>query len=531
MNDKIYTVINDLYGKTGFLDKYGGSLWVTVILGMIFFLIYSYYQIYNNLQPIKADWINQRCNPSVMPFAGLINPPDPKKMSAFDFTAQNFTGCIQTILSDIIGTFLAPFYYLVSSFTKIVTVLSEAVQEIRKLFNSIRKASTSVSKEVMERILSVMIPIQFIIIKVRDTMNKTQGVMLSGIYMLFGVYQTLIASLGAIMKIVASILISIAAIMIVLYFIPFGLGIPFAIPLLIIFIMTLVPGIMIYIIQVMILKQSAASLHHIPTCFVGDTLLTLYNGEKIKIKDVEVGMTLETDNAITSIMKLAFNNESIYELNGVYCTGDHSVMYNNQWLKVKNHPHSIETEMYCEDLYCINTTRKTVIINGTTFSDWDELDDLKIDMLKSRCNRYLPKNSGMSDIHTYLDGGFVSATKIELQDGHNVNIVDVEVNDVLRFGERVIGIIKIQADDLEIKRFKIGGSIVSGGPNLQVCDPSLGMRSTLDMYGEKIHEKYIYHLLTDKRTFCVDGIRYYDYNGCIDKYLPLENSILLKSTI
>ena len=242
-NDNVLSVINKIYSKTGFLDKYGGSLWATVILGIVFFIAISYYQIYNNIQPLKADWINQRCKPSVMPFAGLINPPDPKKMSAFEFTAQNFTGCIQSILADIIGIVLSPFYYLINSFTAILDVLQESVQAIRNILSRIRSAVTSVSQEVMEKILSVLIPIQYIVIKMKDIMNKTQGVMLTSIYMLMGTYQTLIASFGAIIQIVSTILISLATVMIILYFIPFGFGIPFAIPLLIIFAATRpVPG-------------------------------------------------------------------------------------------------------------------------------------------------------------------------------------------------------------------------------------------------------------------------------------------------
>ena len=38
----------------------------------------------NNLDPIKADWVNQRCTPGVIPFAGLINPPK-DGTSAFDY--------------------------------------------------------------------------------------------------------------------------------------------------------------------------------------------------------------------------------------------------------------------------------------------------------------------------------------------------------------------------------------------------------------------------------------------------------------
>ena len=99
----------------------------------------------------------------------------------------------------------------------------------------------------------------------------------------------------------------------------------------------------------------------------------------------------------------------------------------------------------------------------------------------------------------------------------------------MRFGERVIGIVKIKADDLETKQILLNKrTSIQGGPNLQICDSDLGMMSTLDMYGDKIKVKYLYHLITDKRTFYVNGIRYYDYNGCIDKYLYLENNKLVK---
>jgi hypothetical protein len=528
-NNNIFSVINKLYNKVGFLEKYGGSLWMTVILILVFFIAISYYYIYNNLQPIKADWINQRCNPTVMPFAGLINPPDPKKMSAFDFTAQNFTGCIQNILSDIVGTFLAPFYYLVNSITKVLDGLNASLQAIRGVLTTIRDSVGKVSGEVMGKVLNIMIPLQQIVIKIKDTINKTQGVMLSAIYMLIGTYQTLAASFGAIIQIITTILMTLTTIMIILYFIPFGLGIPFAIPLLVIFIMILVPGIMVYIIQVMILKQWVNPLPGIPSCFVGDTELILNDGTKIKMKDVNVGMVLQNNNVVTSTMKLANIDETIYCLNNVYCTGEHMVKYINSWIKVKEHPYSIKVDLYCDYLYCVNTCKKIIVINNEIFSDWDELDNLQLGELKQKCNTYLPKNFELHDVHKYLDGGFVSNTKIELQDGHNIDICDVEVNNVLRFGERVTGIVKIKADDLEIKQFTLGRQhVVNGGPNLQVCDSDLGMKSTLDMYGEKIKSDYVYHLITNKRTFHVNGIKFYDYNSCVDKYLELENNKLLK---
>jgi len=531
-NTNIFSIINKLYNKIGFLEKYGGSLWMTIILILVFFVAISYYYIYNNLQPIKADWAKQRCNPTVMPFAGLINPPDPKKMSAFDFTAQNFTGCIQNILSDIAGTFLAPFYYLVNSITKVLDGLNASLQGIRGVLSTIRDSVGNVSDEIMGKVLNIMIPLQQIVIKIKDTINKTQGVMLAGIYMLIGTYQTLTASFGAIIQIITTILMSIASIMMILFFIPFGLGIPFAIPLLVIFIMVLVPGIMVYIIQVMVLKKWVNPLPGIPSCFIGDTDLTLHDGSNIKIKDIDVGMILQNKNVVTAKMKLANIDEAIYCLNGIYCTGEHMMKYNNSWIKMKDHPHSIITDFHDEYLYCINTSKKVIHIENEIFGDWDELDNVQIDELKQKCNKYLPKQFELHDIHKYLDGGFVSTTKIELQDGHNVNICDIEVNNILRFGERVTGIVKIKADDLETKQFILGKQTnIYGGPNLHICDSDLGMKSTLDTYGEKVKCDYVYHIITNKRTFHVNGIKFYDYNSCIDKYLELENHKLVNVLI
>jgi len=92
--------------------------------------------------------------------------------------------------------------------------------------------------------------------------------------------------------------------------------------------------------------------------------------------------------------------------------------------------------------------------------------------------------------------------------------------------------VKIKANDLETKQIMIDKrNSIQGGPNLQICDPDLGMMSILDMYGEIIKVKYVYHLITDKKTFHINGVRFYDYNSCIDKYLDLENNKLVKALV
>ncbi|MDC1321260.1 hypothetical protein N8261_04795 [Flavobacteriaceae bacterium] len=531
MDTNVFNIINKLYSKAGFLEKYGGSLWVSIIIAIILFLAISYYQVLNNLQPIKADWINQRCSPSVMPFAGIINPPNPNEMSAFEYTSSNFSNCIQTILQDIVGVFLAPFYYLVKVLSETINIADEAVQSIRGMADKMRTAVSSVSSEIMGRLLNILIPLQAIIMKVKDTVNKTQGIMTGSIFTLFGIYDTLRAAIGAIVEIIVTILIGLASIIVVLFVIPFGLGLPFAIPLLAIFLIILIPGILVYIIEVMILKKMVSPLPGIPGCFIGDTLIELNNGSHIAMKDLEIGMILQNNNSVTSTMKMACSDD-IYNLHNVLCTGNHAVKYNNAWISVKNHPDSIVTCEQHDIVYCINTENKTIVLNNIIFGDYDEMDSSEIDEIKYKCSKYLPKQFELKHIHEYLDGGFKGDTQIELLDGHSVNIQDVCVNDVLRFGERVAGIVKIKANDLNTKIYHLeNNQIVFGGPNLQICDTDLGMINTLDIHAEKIKINDIYHLITNKKTFHVCGIKFCDYNSCIDKFLHLKHKSLVKSLI
>ena len=75
-----------------------------------YILLLCYYHVQNNIQPILDDWSNQRCNPAVIPFAGMINAPTGE--SALQFTGENFEQCTQTILGEIAQYAFMPIYYL-----------------------------------------------------------------------------------------------------------------------------------------------------------------------------------------------------------------------------------------------------------------------------------------------------------------------------------------------------------------------------------------------------------------------------------
>ena len=88
MSENIYDTYNSMYNKKGYFNLYAGDLFMTAFICTLVFVIVSYYHVMNSIQPIKADWVNQKCNPAVIPFAGLINKPSNE--SILDFTSSNF---------------------------------------------------------------------------------------------------------------------------------------------------------------------------------------------------------------------------------------------------------------------------------------------------------------------------------------------------------------------------------------------------------------------------------------------------------
>ena len=258
----IINLINRLYDKSGFFEKYGGSLILTIIIIFIFFYYISYYYILNHLEPIKADWVNQRCKPYVLPFASIINKPDDQSSS--EFTSGNFTYCIQSIVADLSNVFLAPIYYLTNVTQEILQGIEKALDSTRYLFSNMRDSIKDVSKEIMSRILNVMTSLQVILIKVRDFTSKTNAVMTSSIYTLLGSYDTLRSLVGAIFQMFILILLMLLAIIVPLLFIPFGFGVPIAAIFIAIFITIAVVLTLVYIIAGSILHLHITSIPGLP---------------------------------------------------------------------------------------------------------------------------------------------------------------------------------------------------------------------------------------------------------------------------
>jgi hypothetical protein len=111
---------------------------------------------------------------------------------------------------------------------------------------------------------------------------------------------------------------------------------------------------------------------------------------------------------------------------------------------------------------------------------------------------------------------------VELDDGRSVPIQEVEVNDVLRFGETVLGIVKLDARDVVCtKEYNLDTTrSLRGSGNILILDGDLGTICTYSIDGAEVQgERYLYHLVTDVGSFVTDGVRVGDYNTGLEQHL------------
>jgi hypothetical protein len=268
------------------------------------------------------------------------------------------------------------------------------------------------------------------------------------------------------------------------------------------------------------------------------------------ISEIVVGEKICGNNLITSKIVVESKGSIMYNLYGVIVSDSHMVKYNDKWIRVNEHPYAVKIDNYSEAyLYCINAENKVIEINGVIFSDWDEIYDEELEKVKNvkiknvlfNLNKTLDYsmndfNVNNFDIHKYLNGGFEKDTNIVLRNGVIKKINNILIGDILENGERVYGYVEIDGTNLyEQAVYNLAKNrFISGGSNLNICDKTMGITSTLDLSKKykqlkktNEHSDKLYHLLTDYKTFNINGLKFYDYNSCIDLFLEKYRGKLL----
>jgi len=519
--------ITDFSKRATYSDMHGKEIFIVIIILILYFLLQAYFWIISKTGYLRKNWIQSRCDPRVLPFAGFINN-EGSGLGSIEYTIKNFYGCTNDILKHISGYYFKPVNYLVEIIQTTLKEFVSVVNDIRSTFLKIRKSIGNIVKQIYASIVALMLPIIELMIQIRIIFNKSVGALIAGLYTALSLYLNMKSTMTFVINHVIDILWIAFGILVALLWIPFGWEL--AAVGMAIFTAQLSLTIMLQMFMSKVFQISSSGLPGIPTCFDKDTEIVLKNGRKKKISNLKNGDELIDGGRVTATFISATRDQMLYNLDGILVTGEHKVYHSTFGLiKVKDHPDSILVEDYRKELlYCINTTTKNIPIKNHIFTDWDELDNLDLYYLEqnSSIRNEESRDINLSDIHSNLDVGFTDDTMIELEDGRSILLKDVEVNDVLKCGERVYSTVKIDIKDMiSIREYNLSPeTTIKCSSNVLI--KSVGNMENMEninvdtLDGDRCNgSKYLYNLVTDKGYFNINDVCVYDYNSGLEQYL------------
>lgn len=512
MNDTFILNVNKLYRNKTYLEKYGHSVAITVIILLAFFLVFSYFYIRANLEPIKRDWDNLKCHPGIIPFAGMINK-DPND-TVFESTGKNFNLCTNLILKTVVEVFTKPVTSTMGSlnatFKKILSSGGTLQKVTAGLFEKIQK----MMRYFINRLAAVIIPVQKLFINIKDTMKKMNGVLSTFLYTLIAQFYAMKSFVGSFIDMMIVGMIASSASIIALWIIPFSW--PVAIPATVFYVVIMTLMIIIKVNMARILMISSGQIPPKPgkpaNCFHKDTLIETKKGE-IKISKLNPGDELANGDIVTGVFKTSGLKNKFYDLDGIIVTGNHHV-YNEEvgWNRVERDPRALQlNNVTHKHVYCLNTQSKKICIKNHVFMDWDEVDITDILTLKNKKYIYTKE-----DINYYLNSGFFKDTMIELKNNEKKKVQHLNVGEILKHDIKITGIVK-SLDHKKTFNY-LNQSFNVKGNNIMF------EKDNLVNYDKKYiktegNDGCLYHIITDKKYFFVNDVKVLDYNACLEHFL------------
>ncbi len=484
---------------------------IIIFFGLFFYGMY----VYSSYERLKRIWPIKKCSPDMVFLAPLFKPKSDKR-TIIEYTYDNFETCTFNIFKTITNRAFAPINFIFKLLTDFYNQIIIALIRLRNLSFSVSNAIRKVLSTIMNKIKSIVIPFQKIILVLKDSMNKTAAFLDIGAKFIQGVILTIKSAMGAFYKGYIDLIVILSQSVFT-----------------IVFAINLLPGLIVLEPLKQIFQLTNYSFPMPKFCFDKNVIIQTKKGP-IKISDIKIGDVLHDDSIVTSKLVLSSKNQHMYSINDIIVSGSHKLFYNNEWIEVSSYPFSKKLNTYTEPfIYCINTTNKRINIDGIVFSDWDDIDDDDIIELNEKCSDIFKDFINEENIHSYLDGGFVKNTKIEVEDGNSINIQDIEVDDVLYNGEIVTGIVEIDATNLQIYEYIIENKKLFGGPNLQIINNNIHIIGNTNVVKKltKRKEKKLYHIITNKYSFNMGGIHFLDYNGGIETLLDEDRLNLIDNII
>ena len=143
------------------------SDWTRIILVLLIFaLLHGFIILAVQYKNIKKNWPKWKCNPMVMPFAGVFGHDE----------FENFTQCIQTMQSDYMKYLLQPVNMDLSIIGEMGTAFTAGMAGGFDMITEIRSIMTSILKTIYGAFYQLIVQIQLMFINIKDVFGKIAAI-------------------------------------------------------------------------------------------------------------------------------------------------------------------------------------------------------------------------------------------------------------------------------------------------------------------------------------------------------------------
>jgi len=145
--------------------------WFQTFCIIILFVLYLCIALFaGSVQNMQDNWAIYRCNPVIMPFSGFIAPDGTS-------TSDNFSYCIQNIMTSFAPTITQPFNYLQTMTMTMMDSINTSNENTTDQTSSIKDSTASIFGNLYSVFINIIIEFNIIIIKLVDTQGKLSGIM------------------------------------------------------------------------------------------------------------------------------------------------------------------------------------------------------------------------------------------------------------------------------------------------------------------------------------------------------------------
>jgi len=300
---------------------------LSTFIFIVFIALYMSNVLAIGIENIKQNWPKYRCNPMIMPFAGVVGPSGVN-------SSNNFIYCVQNMQTNYMQYLLQPVNYSLNSMGSVAFSLTNSIDSVRKFFDYLRTQVSSIVQGVFGVFLNIIIEFQRNVINIKDLFGKLTGILATFIYLLNG-------SVLSMQSVWAG-----------------------------------PPG-------QLVRKMGKFKP---PRCFEPDTLIQTKDGIYTRMEDLKLGEILKDGSEVVAVMKISNldkNKKQIqpfYKIKGgeknkdIYVSGTHLIYEPSKldFIQVNKSSKAIKTDKYCDYFCCLITSTHVITIGNHVFHDWED---------------------------------------------------------------------------------------------------------------------------------------------------------------